>query len=226
MEVTPSTPLQRTVEAIVFASDEPVSPEAIAGLHAQVYGEPVSPEEVDAAVAALNTQFQHAGRVFRIRSWAQGYRMATIQEVAPILHAHFQRTDTRRLSRSLMETLAIVAYRQPVTKPEIDHVRGVNSDYALRKLLDADFVTIVGRSDAVGRPLVYGTTDAFLERFGIHALDDLPKPREIEELLDDPAFNSERAALLSADGLLAGDAENRTPPADEATPIDPEPADA
>ncbi|MEM6782605.1 MAG: SMC-Scp complex subunit ScpB [Bacteroidota bacterium] len=201
MEDAFRSPLRRTIEAIVFASDEPVTASALAKLHAHVFGDPASKEDVESEVATLNREYQDAGRAFRIRSWAEGYRMATVQELAPVLHAHFQRTDSKRLSRSLMETLAIIAYRQPVTKPEVDHVRGVNSDYALRKLLDADFVTILGRSDAVGRPLVYGTTDAFLERFGIRALDDLPKPREIEELLNDPAFNTERAALLSADGL-------------------------
>ncbi|MEM9996225.1 MAG: SMC-Scp complex subunit ScpB [Bacteroidota bacterium] len=200
-----SSTLLRTVEALVFASDTPVSAKAILELYVEVYGgteddeQPHTEEQIEEAVAVLNERYREADTCFRIHVWAEGYRMATISEVAPILHTHFQRTDTRRLSRSLMETLAIIAYRQPVTKPEIDHVRGVNSDYALRKLIDLDFVTIAGRADAVGRPLVYATTEAFLERFGIRALEDLPKPREIEELLDDPAFNSERAALLAVE---------------------------
>ncbi|MEM8599644.1 MAG: SMC-Scp complex subunit ScpB [Bacteroidota bacterium] len=226
METPSTSSLLRTVEAICFASDEPVSAAALAAHHAEVFGGTATATEVEAAVVELNRRYRAAGHSFRIKSWAEGYRMATIQEMAPVLHAFFQRTDTRRLSRSLMETLAIVAYRQPVTKPEIDHVRGVNSDYALRKLLDADFVTIAGRSDAVGRPLVYGTTDAFLERFGIRSIDDLPKPREIEELLDDPAFNTERASLLSAEGLLgeglqpdaSGDAARQANDSQPATP--------
>jgi segregation and condensation protein B len=100
-----------------------------------------------------------------------------------------------------METLAILTYKQPASKPEIDYVRGVDSDYALRRLLDVGLVDVVGRSDSVGRPLLYGTTARFLEEFGLSALDDLPNLREIEELLDDPAFNKERARLLMLSGL-------------------------
>ena len=96
-----------------------------------------------------------------------------------------------------METLAVIAYKQPVTKPEIDFVRGVNADYALRKLLETRFVAVVGRDESVGRPLLYGTTNAFLEQFGLSSVDDLPRPREIDELLEDPAFTRERAELLA-----------------------------
>ena len=78
----------------------------------------------------------------------------------------------------------MVAYRQPVTKPEVDHVRGVGSDYALRSLLEKNLVGIAGRSDTVGRPLLYGTTDRFLDQFGLDSLDGLPRPREIDELCD------------------------------------------
>jgi segregation and condensation protein B len=81
-----------------------------------------------------------------------------------------------------METLSIVAYRQPVSKPEIDNVRGVDSNYALRRLMELGFVSMAGRSDAVGRPLVFTTTTRFLEEFGIRSLEDLPQLREAEEL--------------------------------------------
>jgi segregation and condensation protein B len=103
-----------------------------------------------------------------------------------------------------METLAILAYRQPVTKPEVDFVRGVDSDYAVRRLLDLGLVDVRGRADSVGRPLLYGTTDRFLELFGLNALGDLPNLREIESILDDPSFHRERARLLMKAGGFTG----------------------
>jgi segregation and condensation protein B len=122
--------------------------------------------------------------------------MATVREVAPYVRALVEAEEERRLSRSLLETLAVIAYKQPVTKPEVDFVRGVDAGYALRKLMEKGFAAVVGRSDAVGRPLLYGTTPHFLEQFGLGALDELPRPREIEQLLNDPAFAHERTELL------------------------------
>ena len=104
-----------------------------------------------------------------------------------------------------------MAYKQPVTKPEVDHVRGVSSDYALRQLLDRGIVQIDGRSDSVGRPLLYATTDLFLDQFGLASLEALPQPREIEEILADPTFNRERARLLAELGSpVAPDADPST----------------
>ena len=100
----------------------------------------------------------------------------------------------------------MVAYKQPVTRPEVDFVRGVNSDYALRKLMELELVDVEGRSESLGRPLLYGTTPNFLEQFGLDTLDDLPTIREVEELLDDPHFDDERAQLLQLDTEDAADA--------------------
>ena len=127
--------------------------------------------------------------------------MATIDETAPFLQEFFRQELRTKLSRPLMETLAILSYRQPVTRVEIDQVRGVNSDYALRKLLELNLITITGRSESVGNPLLYATTDHFLETFGLNDLDALPNLRDIETLLDDPDFSKERARLLVLNGL-------------------------
>lgn len=187
----------QAVEALVFASDVALRSEDVARCYGEVTGADVSPDDVDAAVDRLNAAYRAEGRAFRIRHWAGGLRMATIDEVAPFVRALFEEDVTRRMSRSLLETLAVIAYKQPVTKPEVDHVRGVSSDYAVRQLLDRDFVTIAGRGEGIGRPLLYATTERFLEQFGLRALTDLPKPREIAEILADPAFTRERAKLLA-----------------------------
>jgi condensin subunit ScpB len=98
-----------------------------------------------------------------------------------------------------LETLSIIAYRQPVTKPDIESIRGVNSDYILSTLLDKKLITIVGRAESVGRPLLYGTTDDFLKYFGLNKITDLPKPREIDELMQDEDFLEQKRKLLIQD---------------------------
>ena len=191
-----------TVEALVFGADEPVQTAQIASIHSEVYGtERPAAELVQEAVDLVNGRYEEMGSVLRLRNWAGGLRMTTTPEVAAVLKAFFRSEQARRLTRPLMETLAIVAYRQPATKPEVDHVRGVDSDYALRKLMELGLVDIVGRSDSVGRPILYGTTGRFLEEFGLAELKQLPNLREIEELLQDPSFSHERARLLMLKGL-------------------------
>ena len=201
----------QAVEALIFASDVPLRADDVARAYDDVTGHETSPDDVAAAVDALNLRYRERGAAFRVYEWGGGYRLATTEEMAPFVQSLFAREEERRLSRSLLETLAIVAYKQPVTKPEVDHVRGVGSDYALRGLLDRDLVAIVGRSEGVGRPLLYGTTESFLDQFGLDGLDALPQPREVEELLADPAFSSERAQLLADHGLSSGDSAEPPP---------------
>lgn len=188
----------QVVEAIIFAADDPVSPGRIADIVAEVTGQ-AAPEEasVRAAVERLNDTYAEQRRAFEIHAWGGGYRMATRTELAPYVKALFGQEQEKSLSRSLMETLAILAYRQPVTRPEVDFIRGVNSDYAIRKLLELGLADVKGRSDSLGRPLLYGTTPRFLDQFGLTSLDDLPTLREIKELLDEPHFDEERAQLLA-----------------------------
>ena len=212
----------QAVEALVFASDAALRAGDVARVYGEVTGAEVSAEEVEAAVARINAGYRQAGSAVRVERWAGGLRLATVEEVAPFVRQLFADAEARRLSRSLLETLAVIAYKQPVTKPEVDHVRGVSSDYALRQLLERDLVTIAGRGEGVGRPLLYATTDHFLDQFGLGALGDLPSPREIEEVLADPAFNKERARLLAEIVQPSGPGE----PVHEAPPADPDPSDA
>jgi segregation and condensation protein B len=192
--------LEEAAEAIIFAADEPVEAERIAEIVREVTGRTeLSVEEVEAAVERLNEEYEASDRAFEIHEWGEGYRMATRSALSPFVKTLFVGEQDKSLSRSLMETLAVIAYRQPVTRPEVDFIRGVNSDYAIRKLLEMGLADVEGRADSLGRPLLYGTTDRFLEQFGLNTLDDLPTLREVEELLDDPAFDEERAKLLQLD---------------------------
>lgn len=213
--------LADAAEAILFAADTPVTAERIAEIYGEVTGSsPPSVDRVESVLSQLNQEYQETGRVFEVHEWGGGYRLATRSPLAPFVKTLFIDEQETSLSQSLMETLAVVAYRQPATRPEVDFVRGVNSDYAIRKLLEMGLLDVEGRADSLGRPLLYGTTDRFLEEFGLPSLDDLPTLREVEELLDDPAFDEERAKLLRLDA--EGEGEVGLP--DELVPDNEEPS--
>jgi len=189
--------LEHAVEALLFASSEPLALAHMASVIAKVLQKPEPELELlKEAIHSLNQFYETSGRSFRIEHWAGGYSLATIPAVASYVEELHSRERPRQLSRTLLETLAIISYKQPVSKAELDFVRGVDSDYAVRKLLEMGFVDVVGRSESLGRPLLYGTTQLFLDRFGLASLEDLPRLREIEELLNDPAFSKERARML------------------------------
>lgn len=204
MDVEASILLERVVEALIFAADEPVTFSQLASVFSDFSGEdPPSTERIQEAIDQLNSSYDKTDRSFRIRSWAGGFRLATIQEMAPYVKALQAQDKSRKLTRSLLETVAILAYRQPATKTHIEFVRGVNCDYSLRRLLEYGLIDVVGRSESIGRPLLYGTTDRFLDLFGLTSVTDLPNLREIEDILDDPAFQKDRAKMLMSSGLSA-----------------------
>lgn len=197
-----SSPLESVTEALIFAADEPISARHIARVFSEVSGQPEpGQKDIDDVVEAINGIYELTDRSLRIQRWAGGYRMATTARQMPFLRAYFKNNRLKKLSRSLMETIAILAYRQPATRSDIEFVRGVDCDYALRKLMEFGLVDVVGRSQKIGRALLYGPTDKFLELFGLNTLSDLPNLRELEDLLDDPAFQKERAKALMTTGL-------------------------
>jgi segregation and condensation protein B len=158
------------VEALLFASDAPLEAERIREVL-----ELAGPEEARALVEELRTRYAEGDRALTIAEVGGGYRMVTRPEVAPWL-LRLARTRTRaRLSRPALETLAIVAYRQPVSRPEVDAIRGVNSEGTLDSLLERRLLRIAGRKEAPGRPFLYETTREFLVAFGLRDLAELPK---------------------------------------------------
>jgi segregation and condensation protein B len=157
------------VEALLFASDEPLSAERI-----QDVLELSDAAEARALVEALRAQYAQGERALTIVEVAGGYRMVTRPELAPWLMKLARGRSRQRLSRPALETLAIVAYRQPVSRPEVDALRGVNSEAVLESLLERRLIRIAGRKDAPGRPFLYETTREFLVAFGLRDLGDLP----------------------------------------------------
>jgi segregation and condensation protein B len=145
---------------------------------------------IHSAVELLNGQYEGTTRAFRIIEIAGGYQFATRSEYGEYVARLFKEKSRRRLSGASLETLAIVAYKQPVSKNDIENIRGVNCDEVLKSLLEKNLITITGRAESVGRPLLYGTTIDFLRHFGLHTLYDLPRPREIDELMKEESIKA------------------------------------
>lgn len=173
-------PLPQQVEAVIFASDEA----ATLSLIRQVTGaEGLTTARLEALVADLNAGYAIAGLTFRIRHIAGGYRFLSEPQFGDLLKKLLAPKIRRKLSQPVLEVLSIIAYRQPITKGEIQQFRGTSPDYAVDRLLERGLITVYGRADSPGRPLQYGTTDDFLDLFSLRSLKELPQLREIRELL-------------------------------------------
>jgi segregation and condensation protein B len=228
--------LSAIVEALLIASQEPLAAEEIARLvRARVAEaedvrlretedgkEPAnlpewltaltvtSADQVAESIGELNASYAASGRAFTILERPKGWKLYTRVEFGEFVRQLFPGRKPERLSGPAMETLAIIAYRQPITKAAIEAVRGVSCDGMLQKLLDRDLIRIGGRADLPGRPLLYETTDLFFEHFGIRSIDDLPNASELRkvklpdpELAAPPPADAEHQLALSAVGSPA-----------------------
>jgi segregation and condensation protein B len=189
------------IEALIFASDEPLTPNEIINAIKGIDGvdTEITEEEIESVVDELNRRYEENGSAFVILKIAHGYSFATRPNHAKYVGFLSTEKSKRRLSNAALETLAIIAYKQPITKPELEMIRGVNSDYTLNTLLEKNLVTISGRAETVGRPLLYSTTDEFLKYFGLRTINDLPKPREIEEIMKDEDFLEQKRKIMMGD---------------------------
>ncbi len=184
--------LQAILEAMLFVSSEPLS---VTRLVAALGG--VSKAEVEQALRALREELEQEGRGVSLTEIAGGYRLVTKAEYAPWIKRLDKAKSTAKLSRSALESLAIIAYKQPIVRSEIEEIRGVETSGVVRTLLERKLVRIVGRKEVPGRPIMYGTTKYFLEHFGLKDLTQLPPLREFKELGD-----AEQALLPMEDGAL------------------------
>lgn len=165
----------------MFVSEKPISVDEIKSVL-----EDLDTEKIKQLLLALKADYENSDRGLRIEEVAGGFQIVTSQDVSPVLKKFYKQRDTQRLSGPALETLAIVAYKQPLTRLDIEAIRGVNVDGVIRSLLEKNLIRIVGRKDIIGRPFVYGTTRQFLEYFGLNSLESLPK---VDELVGAPEAN-------------------------------------
>lgn len=191
------TRLSSVIEALIFASDEPISGAKIRDIIVENEEQiEITEETVSDFVDKLNERYDENGLSFRIQLLGGGYTFVTQSKYHYWLSVFQHENAYRKLSQSAIESLAIVAYRQPITKPEVDQIRGVDSGYILRQLLEKALIEVSGRADSPGKPLLYRTTKHFLRHFGINSVDELPKPREIDEILKDDDMAEHRQLLM------------------------------
>ncbi|MDZ7779524.1 MAG: SMC-Scp complex subunit ScpB [Gemmatimonadota bacterium] len=175
------------VEAVLFASDAPLTADEITRAD-----ETLDEDAVEAAIEALNAEYDDAQRAFEIVELAEGYQILTRPEFSTYLERFDNVPRPSRLSGPALETLAIIAYRQPIGRLEVEYIRGVGASGVIRTLQERRLIEVVGRAESLGRPLLYGTTGHFLEHFGFRSLEDLPRPEELPVVLRDrPALGVE-----------------------------------
>lgn len=216
----PAFPLHRIIEAVLFASQKPVSAKELSSiLKGAAEASKENPDltafakikaaQIQEAIQKLEQEYEETGRSFEVRESAAGWQLVTRASFAPWLRQLFPENRQARLSAPAMETLAIIAYRQPITRADMEAVRGVAVDGVLQTLLDRNLVRIAGRSEIAGRPLLYETTQFFMDHFGLKNLDDLPNASELR-----------RVALPKA--ALAEETPEPAPPAvEEKSPDEP-----
>ena len=147
----------------------------------EMFDAEIPDEDIDIALVKLAEKYQHDDFSFSIVSIGGGYQFLTKPAYQSSIGILLKHKSKKRLSTSALETLSIIAYKQPVTKSEAEQIRGVNCDYAIQKLLEKELIEIKGKADTVGKPLLYGTNDKFMDYFGINSLNDLPTPKDFKQ---------------------------------------------
>ncbi len=173
--------LKQIVEALLIATPEPLTQTRFKAC----LGDTEADVPLAEIIAALQADYTDTNRAFSIKEVAGGFQIATNAEYESYVKGLFSKSGKLRLSQAALETLAIVSYRQPVTRNDIEAIRGVSSDSSLRTLLDRKLLEIRGRDDGPGRALLYRTSPEFLQYFGLNSVQDLPKLREVEDILSE-----------------------------------------
>lgn len=189
-----SPEIRNIVESMIFASEEELNSKQLKDI-IDKSGLRVSIAEIEESVIMLNDEYKRNNKPYEIIRVAGGYSFSTKQDYGRFVGKLYEEKQRKKLSQSALETLSVIAYKQPVTRSEIEFIRGVNVDYIVNSLLEKELITITGRSETPGRPILYGTTKTFLKVLGLNSLEDLPKLKEINEILK----NEEIEGITEAD---------------------------
>lgn len=193
------------IESILFVADRAVPLDDIRQVLEESFEQSFADEDIAEALDWLRRELDESGRAIELVEINEGFQLLTRGAFHDTVSRFLRLGNTRRLTRAALETLAIVAYRQPVTKTELEQIRGVNCDYSIQKLLEKDLVEIVGREEGPGRPLLYGTGQRFMDYFGLKSMADLPKPKEFAEVANSVGreLDIEEAARKEASGAAS-----------------------
>ncbi len=169
------------IEALIFASEQGIRVEEIIYCLQAVDGSDFSVNEIKQHLASIKQKYDGNNLAIELVNINNGYQFLTKKEYHPVISLLQLQRSKKKLSQAALETLAIVAYKQPVTKTEVEQIRGVNCDYSIQKLLEKELIAITGKSDGVGKPILYGTSPLFMDYFGINNLQELPHIKELTD---------------------------------------------
>ena len=173
--------LAQHIESLIFTTEHPITLDEIKSCLEATFETEFQRNDIEAAIDTIKLKFEPAEFAFEIAEIANGYQFLTKGAYHPTVGTYLRQNTKKRLSRAAIETLSIIAYKQPISKGEMEKIRGVSCDYSVQKLLEKELVLITGRSEGPGRPLLYGTSEKFMDYFGINNLTELPKPKDFKE---------------------------------------------
>ena len=172
--------LKQQIEALIFCSEQSISLDEIKASLKLSFDWELTEEEMLGAIEEIQAKYVSDDFAFELMEISDGFQFLTKKQYHPTINSLIQHKSKKKLSVSQMETLAIIAYRQPISKAEVEHIRGVSCDYAIQKLLEKEMVEISGKSDGPGRPILYRTSRSFMDYFGIKNVKDLPQLKDIQ----------------------------------------------
>ena len=171
--------LLQHIEALIFASEQPITGEEVLSCLKTVYGWELKKEQFQSLISELKEKYASEDHSFELIEIADGFQFLTKKEYHHVVNTLLQIKAKKRLSTAALETLSIIAYKQPISKSEIEHIRGVNCDYSIQKLLEKELIIISGKGDGPGKPLLYSTSKNFMDHFGLRSVKDLPQLKEL-----------------------------------------------
>jgi len=169
------------IEALIFASEQSIRTEEIVYCLQAAFERDFDTTEVTQYLTGIKEKYKNGNLAIELVNINNGYQFLTKKEYHTVISLLQLQRSKKKLSQAALETLAIVAYKQPVTKPDIEQIRGVNCDYSIQKLLEKELIAIVGKSEAIGKPILYGTSGLFMDYFGINSIQELPHIKELAD---------------------------------------------
>lgn len=173
--------LAQHIEALIFSTEHPISIKEMKLAIEMTFETTIGTDEIQSVIAQLSQRYNEGDYAFEIVEVADGFHFMSKPAFHAVVGTHLKQTTKKRLSQAALETLSIIAYKQPISKNELEQIRGVSCDYSIQKLLEKELIEIAGRSDAPGRPLLYRSTQKFMDYFGLKSLKDLPKTKDFKE---------------------------------------------
>ncbi|MFN8145252.1 MAG: SMC-Scp complex subunit ScpB [Bacteroidia bacterium] len=199
--------LNQHIEALIFCSEQSIELEEIAASLKLTFDWEPAEAAILRAIEEIKAKYEGEEFSFQLVEISEGYQFMTKKEYHATINALIQHKSKKKLSVPQMETLSIIAYRQPITKSEMEHIRGVSCDYAIQKLLEKDLISISGKSEGPGRPVLYSTSQSFMDYFGIKSVKDLPQLKDLHLEQNEIGSSSEYADLESDENISLSESE-------------------